>query len=139
MADRGAELKRIVEALYAATGAGDWAAAGAMLTDDFFVTEGEHLPFAGRYEGRDALATLYQTVIPMLRVEALDVIETCVGEDHAVTLVDLKLGGGHGVARVAETFQFRGDKVCEIRPYYFDPAPVWAAARANGFGEAKAA
>lgn len=133
MADRAAEIRQIVDQLYALTGAGDWKAAEAHLTDDLFITEAEHLPFAGRYDGITALQQLYQTVIPLLQVESLDIIETCVGEDNAVTLVDLKLGGGHGVARVAEVFRFRGNKVCEIRPYYFDPGPVWAAARANGF------
>jgi len=133
MADRAAKIREIVDALYALTGAGEWKAAEAHLTDDLFITEAPGLPFSGRYEGIGALQQLYQTVIPLLQVEALDIIETCVGEENAVTLVDLKLGGGHGVARVAEVFRFRGDKVCEIRPYYFDPAPVWAAARVNGF------
>jgi ketosteroid isomerase-like protein len=133
MTDRAAELRALVARLYDATGRGDWAAAAAMLTDDFVATEAPGLPFSGEWRGRDGLQRLYQTVIPLLNVQALDVIETCVGEDHAVTLVDLVLPGDIGRARVAEMFRFRGDQCCEIRPYYFDPAPVWAAARANGF------
>jgi hypothetical protein len=34
-------------------------------------------------------------------------------------------------AQVAEMFRFRDGKVCEIRPYYFDPAPVVAAVNAK--------
>lgn len=133
MSDRRQEMLKIVDDLYASTGRGDWEAAEAYLTDDFFVSEGSHLPFAGRYEGRDALARLYQIVIPLLKVESLDIAETVTGEDYAVTILELKLADGHGTVRIAELFRFRGDKVCEIRPYYFDPAPVWSAARANGF------
>jgi len=126
------EKQRIVTALYAATGQGDWAAAEAHLTHDFFITEAEGLPFSGVYRGRGALRKLYTKVLPMLRVEALDLIETTTGAEHAVTLVDFVLPGG-ARARIAEVFRFQGDLVCEIRPYYFDPAPVWAAARANGY------
>jgi ketosteroid isomerase-like protein len=139
MSDRAAELRQLVAALYDATGRGDWDAVAAMLTDDFVATEAPGLPFAGEWRGRDGLKRLYQTVIPMLNVQGFDIIETCAGGDHAVTLVDLLLPGDLGRARVAEMFRFRGHRCCEIRPYYFDPAPVWAAARANGFGGEAAA
>ena len=126
------DKQRIVAELYAATGRGDWAAAEAHLTDDFFITEADGLPFSGVYSGRGALRELYTKVLPMLRVEALEIVETTTGAEHAVTLVDFGLPGG-ARARIAEVFRFRGALVCEIRPYYFDPAPVWAAARANGY------
>lgn len=131
--DRASRQRAIVEALYAATGRGDWAAAEAYLTPDFFITEADGLPFSGTYRGIGALRELYEKVLPMLAVEALEVTETTCGGDHAVTLLEFVLPGG-ARARIAEMFRFDGDRVCEIRPYYFDPAPIWAAARANGFG-----
>jgi hypothetical protein len=32
---------------------------------------------------------------------------------------------------LAETFRVRDGKVCEIRPYYFDPRPITAAVEAR--------
>ena len=57
------EMIRFVDDLYAATGAGDWDRAAAMLTDDFFVTEAEGLPMAGVYRGKYALRDLFIKVI----------------------------------------------------------------------------
>lgn len=121
-----------INALYDATGRADWATAARELTEDFFITEADGLPFAGVYSGKTALQTLYQKVMAMMDVAALDIVETTVGETHAVTLVDFVFAAPEGQrARVAEMFRFRGDKICEIRPYYFDPAPVHAAVRAK--------
>lgn len=121
-----------INALYEATGRGDWATAAEELTDDFFVTEADGLPFGGLYTGKMALQTLYTKVMGMMDVARLDLIETTVGDTHAVTLVDFVFTDPSiPRARVAEMFRFRGDKICEIRPYYFDPAPVHAAVRAK--------
>jgi ketosteroid isomerase-like protein len=132
MADRHSERLALVNTLYALTGGGDWAAAEAHLTDDFFATEADHLPFAGTYAGKGGLRALFEKVMGMADVVDMQVHETTVGEDYAVTLVDLVFAQPVGSrVQIAEMFRFRGDKICEIRPYYFDPAPVFAAVEAK--------
>jgi SnoaL-like domain len=118
-----------VKALYEATGRGDWTAAEALLTDDFFVTEAQGLPYAGVYRGRGALHELFNIVMPILGAEGLEIHEHTVGGDHAVTLLDI-IAGGQRIS-LAEMYRFRDGKVCEIKPYYFDPNQVTSVARAR--------
>ena len=123
---------RTVKALYAATGTGDWPAAESMLTEDFLVTEAGTLPFGGVYRGRRALHELFMQVIPATGVTDLDIQQITAGGNTVVVLLDLVLGDSPGVrVPVAEVFQFRDGKVCEIKPYYFDPRPMCAAAARN--------
>jgi ketosteroid isomerase-like protein len=125
-----AQKLAIVNKLYALTGAGDWAAAEHHLTDDFFITEADHLPFAGVYSGKGALHTMFVKLMSMTDVADMQFHDMTVGQDHVVALVDLVFAGGQR-ARIAETFRFRGDQICEILPFYFDPAPVVAAVEAK--------
>jgi ketosteroid isomerase-like protein len=125
------DYRSIVTALYAASGKGDWAAAEQMLTDDFFITEAPHVPMAGIFRGRQALQNLYKHVFGLIDVQGLEVHDVTVGDSHAVCLLDMLLPGTPPVrVALAEMFRFRGDQVCEIRPYYFDPAPLFKALRA---------
>ncbi|MEO0033203.1 MAG: hypothetical protein RIS94_2961 [Pseudomonadota bacterium] len=126
------QIQQFVVDLYAATGVGDWDTAASMLTDDFFVTEADTLPFAGVYRGNNALRELYSKVMGMMDVAGLDVVETCVGKDHAVTILSFRFADpALPPAHLCELFRFRDGKVCEIRPYYFDPAPIVAACAAK--------
>jgi len=118
----------IVEALYAASGQGDFDTAESFLTDDFFITEEDALPFAGRYEGKTALRELYAKVMTMMDVQALDVVQHTAGGDHVVTILSFVFADdGLEPAHLCEVFRFRDDKICEIKPYYFSAAPVIAA------------
>lgn len=120
----------VVQTLYDRCAVADWPAAAAHLTEDFFVTESPELPFAGTYHGREALQRLYQIVFGMLDVASLDIRDIAVGKDHAVVILDMVLAGPEPTkVALAEVFRFRGDKVCEIRPHYFDTAPIIAAVR----------
>jgi predicted SnoaL-like aldol condensation-catalyzing enzyme len=121
-----------VKALYEATGAGNWAAAEAYLTDDFFITEAHGLPYAGVYRGRTALQDLFNVVMPILGAEKLDILEHTAGGDYAVTLLDIVCGSRPDQKiSLAEMYRFRDGKICEIKPYYFDPGQVHAVARAK--------
>lgn len=125
----GEEMIRFVDDLYAATGRGDWDAAEAMLTDDFFITEAPGLPMAGTYSGRGALRELYSRVFGLLEVSALDRLQTLTGEDCAISVLHMHFAGeGNTPAELCEMFWFRDGKCCEIKPFYFDPAPVATAA-----------
>jgi hypothetical protein len=132
MSDRIREIQVFVEKLYELTGSGNWTEAEKHLTDDLFITEASSLPYAGVYRGRGALRELYGRVMTMMDVVDLKIVETTVGNDYAVTLLDMVLAGDPPVpVPLAEMFRFRDGKVCEIRPYYFDPTPIVKACAAK--------
>ena len=124
------DMLKFVDDLYAATGAGDFDRAEEMLTDDLLITEADGLPMAGEYRGRRALRDLYMKVMGLMDVAALDRVETTTGVDHAITIVSIRFQDPSlAPAQLCELFRFRDGKVCEIRPYYYDPAPILAACR----------
>ena len=124
------EKLAIVNTLYASTGQGDFDTAESLLTDDFFIIEAEGLPMAGEYRGKTALRGLYAHVFGTLKVADLEPEGMSVGGDYVVNLISFRFENPDlASAQLAEVFRFRGDKVCEIRPYYFDPKPIvdaWA-------------
>ena len=124
------EKLAIVDELYASTGDGDFDTAESLLTDDFFIIEAEGLPMAGEYRGKTALRGLYAHVFGTLKVADLEPEGMSVGGDYVVNLISFRFENPDlASAQLAEVFRFRGDKVCEIRPYYFDPKPIvdaWA-------------
>ena len=124
------EKLAIVAELYASTGAGDFDTAESLLTDDFFIIEAEGLPMAGEYRGKTALRGLYAHVFGTLKVADLEPEGMSVGGDYVVNLISFRFENPDlASAQLAEVFRFRGDKVCEIRPYCFDPKPIvdaWA-------------
>lgn len=126
------EVEQLVEDLYAATAVGDWDKTASMLTEDFFVTEAPGLPMEGIYRGQDALKQLFVKVMEMLDVAALDRVQTTTGGDFAITILTMRFADPElEPVDLCEMFRFRDGKVCEIKPYYFDPAPVIAAAGAK--------
>ena len=132
MSDRIREIQAFVDKLYEYTGSGNWAEAEKHLTDDLFITEASSLPYAGVYRGRGALRELYGKVMTMMDVVDLKIWETTVGNDYAVTLLEMVLAGDPPVSvPLAEMFRFRDGKVCEIRPYYFDPTAIVKACEAK--------
>jgi ketosteroid isomerase-like protein len=126
------QILQLVDDLYAATGVGDFDSAEQLLTDDFFITEADTLPFAGVYEGRTALRDLYAKVMGMMDVSGLNRVQTTSGGDYAVTILSFEFVDPNlAPAHLCELFRFRDGKVCEIRPYYFDPAAIIAACNAK--------
>lgn len=124
------EMIRFVDDLYAATGKGDWETAAAMLTEDFVVSEAEGLPMAGVYRGRYALRELFEKVMGLLDVAALDRTQTTAGGDYAVTILTMRFADpALKPAELCELFRFRDGKCCEIKPYYFDPQTIVAASK----------
>lgn len=130
------EQERNLEAtkrLYATCAEGDWAAVREMLTDDFFATEAPGLPYEGVFRGRDGLQQLYAKVMGMMDLAGLDLIEMTAGGEWVIVLVEMIAHDDAGDFRIAlaEGSRFRDGKVCEIKPYYFDPALVHRAVAAK--------
>ncbi len=125
----------VVNALYEAAGRGDWTAAEAHLSDDLVISEAGSLPYAGIYRGKTALRELYAEVMTMMDVEGLHLIQITTGGDYAIALVEFVLKAPAGTrAQLAEVYRFQGDLVCEIKPFYFDAAPIVAAVEAKRSG-----
>jgi ketosteroid isomerase-like protein len=119
----------LVKKHYALNFAGDHAAARELLTDDFEITIPAFMPFGGTYTGKDAFQKLIPIVMEAIAVARIDHIATTVGDDYAMELVEFTLKGREGPPLpVAEVIRFRDGKICEIRPYYYDPFPMIAQA-----------
>jgi len=125
------ELETLVDNLYASSAAGDWDKVSTMVTDDLLITEAPGLPMAGEFRGPFALRDLFNEVFAMLKVESLDVLGTTYGDGWAIKILRMNFGRGLASAELCEALRIRDGKVCEIKPFYFDPAPVIAAAAAN--------
>ena len=124
------QMNAFIDELYAATGAGDWDKVATMVTDDLVINEAPGLPMEGLYKGKNALRDLYIDVFKMLQVESLEMVERTFGGDHACCILKMHYGKGLEPAELVEMFRFEGGKVAEIKPFYYDPAPVRAAAAA---------
>lgn len=126
------EIVQLVDRLYKASSAGDWALAESMLSDDLVAIEADSLPYAGIYRGRGALRELFNKVMGMMDVAGLDRVQTVVGGDYAIEVLTMRFADPSlAPAELCEMYRFRNGKVCEIKPYYFDPAPVIAACEAK--------
>jgi ketosteroid isomerase-like protein len=121
------ERRDLVGRFYKLNAQGDRDAAEQLLTDDFVITTPAYMPFGGTFRGKGAFRELIPRVASTIPLGKLEFLETTVGEEFAVELVDFALEGQEGPLRVAEVIRFRGDEICEISPFYFDPAP-WIAA-----------
>ena len=119
----------LVRQHYALNFAGDHAAARELLTDDFEITIPAFMPFGGTYTGKDAFKQLIPIVVAALAVEKIEHVATTIGDGYAMELVEFTLDGHDGPPLpVAEVLRFRDGKICEIRPYYYDPFPMIALA-----------
>ncbi|ARU17940.1 nuclear transport factor 2 family protein [Croceicoccus marinus] len=124
------QMSTFIDELYAASGSGDWDKVASMVTDDLVISEAPGLPMEGTHTGKDALKNLYLDVFAMLQVESLEMVERTFGGDHACCILKMHYGKGLEPAELVEMFRFEGGKVAEIKPFYYDPAPVRAAAAA---------
>ena len=124
---REAEERNIefIQSLFAATGSGDWDKAQTMVTEDFSANEALSLPFPGVFHGIAGLRELYGIVMSSLGVMAIDIVQMTAGGDYVVVIAEFKLESSTVRISLTEVFRFRDGKVCEIKAYYYDPAPLW--------------
>ncbi len=123
------ETKQRIGRMYELMGERNYAALAAYLTEDFFVTEASSLPYAGIYSGPDALRDLADTITASVNITGAKYLDILVGGEFVAVIMEMTLEGDPGPpVRLSEVLRFRGDKCCEIRPHYFDPLPLIAAA-----------
>ncbi len=126
------EQLQVVRKHYALNAAGDWEAAGELLTDDFFIAIPPFQPFAGVYRGKTAFRDLIPRVAESIGVSGIRSVATTVGDGYAVEITEFVFTGYDGPPILnTEVFRFRGDRICEITPFYADPEPWIAAATAH--------
>lgn len=126
------EIAAFVDELYDATGGGDWVRINSLLTEDFVVSEADSLPMAGVYRGKNALRELFEHVMSIVDVVALDRHDLLIGPDCAIAVLTMRFADpALAPAELCELFRFRDGKCCEIKPFYYDPAPFIAAVNAK--------
>ena len=103
----------------------------AMMTDDIEIIESESLPMAGKYTGKKALQSLYAKIMPMLRISEVRQFNLMLGESSVCCEVELSVEGSDEVIELMEMYVFRDDKLCLIKPYYYNHDHVHAVAKAN--------
>lgn len=119
------DLADLVNKFYAASAEGDFETTRNMMTDNFKITEADNLPFGGVYEGKGALEELFAKVMGMMNIADLRHSHMMVGEDCVCCMVNLVPAEGDGEPiSLMELFLFEGDKVSEIRPFYFNADQV---------------
>jgi ketosteroid isomerase-like protein len=125
----------LVKRHYALNSAGEFDSAAELVTDDFVITIPPYLPFAGTYRGKTAMRTLIPIVVSSVSVSTVKYVATTVGDGYVAELVEFTLAGYDGPPMQAvEVNTFRGEQICEIRPYYFDATSMVDAARAKKAG-----
>jgi ketosteroid isomerase-like protein len=123
----------MAQQLYQLAMTGDFTTVESMVTDDFVIYEASTLPFAGTYRGKGALQELFVKVGAMLKLKDLKFRGFMTSGDDVAVLIDLVAdrGGQDERISIVEIMRFRGAKICELKPFYFDSAQVNAAARAD--------
>lgn len=122
------KLISIVNELYAALPKMDWDTYETHIHPEFRIVESDDLPIAGIYEGMAGFLQLIEKAFGLFSEFEPTAGATCAGDDHVMVWVDIKLTGkktGKTInTQLIEVFKFQGDKLIEIRPFYFDAALV---------------
>ena len=125
------DLINLVNIFFEYARQGNFAELEAMMTDDIVIIESDSLPFAGRYTGKKALQNLYTKIMPMLKISEVKQSNLMLGESSVCCEVELHPTGSDEVIELMEMYVFRGDKLCMIKPFYFNHDQVHAVAKAN--------
>lgn len=116
--ERNRELTR---RFYAAAAKADMATMTETLSDKLVIVEGDSLPFAGSYRGKDALMKLANIVHAHFGGMSLQLHEVGASGDWTFALLDICPSGRAERVSLVETARYDADgKMVEIRPFYFD-------------------
>ncbi len=69
--------------------------------------------------------------MPMLRISEVRQFNLMLGESSVCCEVELIPEGSDEVIELMEMYVFRGDKLCMIKPFYYNHDQVHAVAKAN--------
>ena len=125
------DLINLVNIFFEYARQGNFVELEAMMTDDIVIIESDSLPFAGRYTGKKALQNLYTKIMPMLKISEVKQSNLMLGESSVCCEVELHPTGSDEVIELMEMYVFRGDKLCMIKPFYFNHDQVHAISKAN--------
>lgn len=125
------DLINLVNIFFEYARQGNFVELEAMMTDDIVIIESDSLPFAGRYTGKKALQNLYTKIMPMLKISEVKQSNLMLGESSVCCEVELHPTGSDEVIELMEMYVFRGDKLCMIKPFYFNHDQVHSVAKAN--------
>lgn len=123
-------LREVFDRCAAALQKGDFAAIGAMLDPDFVLHEAPSLPYAGTYHGIDGWRAVSRAVVTTWTDFKFEPI--AVYEAPETLIVNFAISGrsrktGRPFATtVLEIWRFRGERLREIVPYYWDTAELAA-------------
>jgi len=119
---------RIVQGFYEAGARGDLPAMLALLAPDFVAYESESLPFAGVYRGPEGFVQLLQRVSSLFHLE-IHAEEFVDSGNRVIAFVKGQFvpvdGGAPIPVDIAEVWTLRHHKVVELRPYYWNPKPLY--------------
>jgi len=121
------------QAMYEGAMSGNWQTVEGLLTEDFVIHEAPSLPFGGVYRGKSALQELLVKVGGMLTLSDVKFKQFMAQGEHVIVSLDLIADhrGRSETLSVVEVLRFRGEQVCELRPFYFDAAQVAAVVAAR--------
>ena len=118
--------RALIETVYAAAGAGDWAGVRAHMADDLVIVEADGLPYAGRWTGPDALHELFGVVSGFWSDFAVELRAMTAGGDTVICELLVRgrstRTGEEFDMPLLELWRVRDGKVSEILPFYFDTA-----------------
>jgi ketosteroid isomerase-like protein len=111
----------LINKLYAAAGAGDWAQVETLITPDFRFVESDGLPMGGTYRGIREYRALFESVMQGAGRIEMDFTAMTSSETHVIVLLTLHFLDHDVHAPVAEAFRISDGRVAEIVPYYLNP------------------
>lgn len=124
------DTAKLLGAVYACAGAGDWDGVAARVTDDFTLYESPVVPFAGEWRGKDAMKRCSAAVMGSWHNPSVEIQDITGGKDWAVVVLEFtmtsKRTGNTFMQTVCEAGKFEGDLLKELRIHYFDTAQIAA-------------
>ena len=119
---------QIVDQLYQNARVADWDAVAAVMSDDLVINEPPSLPYGGEWRGRHALRDLFSTVMTYWDEPKIEQDSLTSDGRTVVAMVRLTvtspLSGERVTHRIAEVTTVEGERVTEMRIYYFDTSRV---------------
>ena len=106
--------------------AGDAAALRALCTDNFVLTQGSGMPYAGTFAGADGFLQFLGIFADTLEIEKLEPVRHFLSDDPDLIVFEFDIAGVHRATgrpyatSLLETWAFRDGKVSSVKPHYFN-------------------